>query len=244
MGSSGCEMGKETVMSDSRGEAIGYSIVRNTRSSRIRIAVYADGRVVVRCPPGIAPASIDSFVEENTEWIAKTLSRMKSEPTRIVTLRHGASIPLFGKDYTVVFDDEGPARGRIEGKNVRFNGKGIDSRAALGMLFRFYETELQAYLLDRIEDMERLTGLAASSYRVRAYKSKWGSCSPEGVVSFNLKLAAFQSEVVDYVIIHELCHLRHRNHSKAFWRLVGKYMEDVQERRARLRREAKKHEFV
>jgi predicted metal-dependent hydrolase len=127
---------------------------------------------------------------------------------------------------------------------VRFNGKGIDGKAALRTLFRFYETELQAYLLDRIEDMERLTGLAAVSYRVRAYKSKWGSCSPEGVVSFNLKLAAFQSEIVDYVIIHELCHLRHRNHSKAFWRLVGKYMGDVQERRALLRREAKNHEFV
>ncbi len=240
----GCEMGRETGGSDSRGEAIGYSVVRNTRSSRIRIAVYPDGRVVVRCPPGIAPASVDSFVEENAEWIAKTLSKMKSEPTRTVTLRNGASIPLFGKDYKVVFDDEGPAGGRIEGGNVRFNGKGVGGKAALGMLFQFYETELQAYLLDRIEDMERLTGLAASSYRVRAYKSKWGSCSPEGVVSFNLKLAAFKPEIVDYVIIHELCHLRHRNHSRAFWRLVGKYVEDVQERRASLRREAKYHEFV
>lgn len=222
----------------------GYSVVRNTRSSRIRIAVYPDGRVVVRCPPEVAPESVVSFVEENAEWIAKTLSRMKREPARLVSLRHGASIPLFGNDYTVVFDDEGPEGGRIEGGSIRFNGKAADSRTALGMLFRFYETELQAYLVDRIEFMEKLTGLAASSYRVRAYKSKWGSCSPEGVVSFNLKLAAFPSEVVDYVIIHELCHLKHRNHSKAFWKLVGKYIDDVHERRALLRREARNHEFA
>ena len=217
-----------------------YTIVWSSRSTRIRIAVYPNGNVVVRCPRQVRRSEVEAFVTNNREWIRKSIRSMKSEPSRLVVLEEGALIPLFGREYLVVVDGRG--HGKIEGRRVHFSSDEIEKRSARAVLFEFYERKLETYLHAKIAEKEKLTGLSAASYRIRDYKSRWGSCSPEGVISFNLKLAAFPADVVDYVIVHELCHLRHRSHSKRFWNLVSSYL-DSDRMRAELRREARYNEF-
>lgn len=221
-------------------QKVEYSIVWRSRSTRIRIAVYPNGNVVVRCPRQVRRTEVEAFVTKNRDWIRKSIASMKNEPSRLVVLQEGSLIPLFGKEYRVVVDGRG--RGRIEGKKVHFSSAEIKQLSAKAVLFDFYERKLESYLQAKIAEKEKLTGLSAKSYRIRNYKSRWGSCSPEGVISFNLKLAAFPTDVVDYVIVHELCHLRHRSHSKRFWNLVSRYL-DSDRMRAELRREARYNDF-
>ena len=222
---------------------IPYRIMRNTRSRRIRIAVYPNGDVIVRCPPGIHRKTVDEFILDNAEWVMKSVGRMRSEPARLILLEDGAVIPLFGRDYKVEMDRNAGA-GRLEGNSIRFNPSLLRAGDGRPVLFEFYRRQLENYLTGRLTDFEGETGLSARSYAIREYRSKWGSCSPEGKISFNLKLAAFPSRIVDYVIVHELCHLKYRNHSARFWKLVTKYMPDASEARTDLRREARYNEFA
>lgn len=217
-----------------------YSIVWSGRSTRIRIAVYPNGDVVVRCPRHVKKAEVEAFVAKNREWIRKSVASMKNQPSRLVVLADGALIPLFGREYKAIVDGRG--NGKVEGKRIHFSSVELESRPAQSVLFEFYEEKLKSYLLEKISEKEKLTGLSAKSYRIKNFKSRWGSCSPEGVISFNLKLAAFPKEVVDYVIVHELCHLRHRSHSRRFWNLVSRYL-DSDKMRAELRREARYNDF-
>lgn len=224
-------------------EVIEYSIVRSRRSRRMRIAVYPNGDVVVRCPPQAPRAMVDRFVTDNAPWISRSVGRMRSQPTRLIVIDDGALVPLFGMDYRVQLDSRRGSGGEIRGSTIHFHADEVSRRSGRQVLFEFYEKQLERYLLRRISEKEELTGLSARSYRIREYRSKWGSCSAQGVVSFNLKLAAFPADVIDYVIVHELCHLKTREHSKGFWRLVSRYVDDVGSARASLKREARYNDF-
>ena len=79
-------------------------------------------------------------------------------------------------------------------------------------------------LLERIHFWAELTGLRPRAVSFRSQRSRWGSCSSQGRIVLNLKLIVFEPQGIDYVIVHELCHLAHLNHSKNFWTLVSKYI--------------------
>lgn len=95
--------------------------------------------------------------------------------------------------------------------------------------------ELEEFVKDLITKYEKITGLYSSSLRFRSVKTYWGSCSPSGVISFNTHLVYAPSEAVEYVVVHELCHLRYRGHGPRFWALVHKYFPRANEMRKVLR---------
>lgn len=84
----------------------------------------------------------------------------------------------------------------------------------------FYGNKLVEYLKINIEKYRKILGVKPVKVTVRNQKSRWGSCSAKGNLNFNFRLAMVPYDIVDYVIVHELCHLRHMNHSKEFWELV------------------------
>lgn len=217
---------------------IGYTVRRNSRSRRIRIAVYPEGDVVVRCPTATPSYQIDRFVRKNAAWLERSLEKMRNEPRRLIRLGEGATIPLFGNDYTVVGLQEGGS-GAVRGNFAYFSNACFSEERAGKALLDFYRLKLQHYLMEHVTDYERITGLTAESYGLKVYRSKWGSCSPEDRITFNVKLAAFPVHVVDYVIFHELCHIRYKNHSKSFWNLVSRYVDDLPFARKELRLHAR-----
>ncbi len=216
-----------------------YTVVRSGRSRRIRMAVYPDGSIVVRCPPSMPESRVDRFVSDNRAWLSRNLEKLAARPSVKVELRDGAEIPLFGTPYTAILDGSGT--GAVDGSSIHFGR--VDAGMEREVLFDFYRRELEDYLSSALPSYELLTGLHAASYRVREYRSRWGSCSPGGVLSFNLKLAAFDRSIIDYVVVHELCHLKHSNHSGSFWRLVGRYLDGYEGARKALREAARYHQF-
>ncbi len=93
-----------------------------------------------------------------------------------------------------------------------------------------------AVLPGRVEYFSALTGLTPASVRVTGAKTRFGSCSARGGVCFSFRLMDYPDEAVDYVVLHELCHLRHRDHGAAFYRLIERYMPDYKRRAAMLKR--------
>jgi hypothetical protein len=89
--------------------------------------------------------------------------------------------------------------------------------------------QARAYIPGRVKILADRNNFNYNSVRVKKLKSRWGSCSSKGNLSFNYKLLYFKSKIIDYVIIHELCHLKEMNHSKRFWSLVESLFPDYKE---------------
>lgn len=91
-------------------------------------------------------------------------------------------------------------------------------------------------ILERLEFWNRVYGFSWKSVAIRNQKTRWGSCSRRGTLSFNYRLILLAPELLDYVVVHELCHLKEFNHSRAFWELVGRGIPDWRARRAELKK--------
>jgi predicted metal-dependent hydrolase len=109
----------------------------------------------------------------------------------------------------------------------------IDAQKAYISLYR---KQTASFVTRQLTYWNSLYGFSWSAISVRKQKSRWGSCSRSGRLSFNYKISLLPVDLADYIIVHELCHLREFNHKKTFWALVERAIPDYKERRARLNR--------
>ncbi|REE81536.1 hypothetical protein A8990_11861 [Paenibacillus taihuensis] len=113
---------------------------------------------------------------------------------------------------------------------------GLDEEELRQRLKKFYFASCKKVVLERIQGYQKQLKVMPKSVEIVASATKWGSCSSSKQLTFNYRLAMAPVEVIDYVIIHELCHLLHMNHDRSFWRKVGSIMPDYKEKEAFLAR--------
>lgn len=94
----------------------------------------------------------------------------------------------------------------------------------------------RALVMERIEYFNRIFGFGFGRVAIRNQKTRWGSCSRKGNLNFNVKMLLLPQYLIDYIVVHELCHLKHLNHSKQFWELVAKVIPDYAARKNELRK--------
>lgn len=221
---------------------IPYRLRYSARAKRIRIVV-TPGLVELVVPRRADEALAREFVESKGRWLlAKTRAlrdrSLEPLPPRFVD---GARVLLSGRHLALRVDtaDAGPPVS-CHGAALRIGlprGLGDDERETRARHL------VVSWLGERaLADAELYVGRHAprickspSSLRIGNQKTLWGSCSPRDVISLNWRLVAAPAEVFEYVVVHELCHLRQRNHGPRFWRLVERLMPDYRERRAWLR---------
>ncbi|MCB1187427.1 M48 family metallopeptidase [bacterium] len=206
-----------------------HEIVRSARRRRISLEVRHDRRVILRLPSHISDEEGQRFLASRVDWVLRSQNEMLSrEHGRLpVHMEQGGSMPWLGRDYTVelqpgiepsVTDDglmllPAPANASPEMQQhcIRL---GID---------RLIDREAMPYIGARLRELSERTGLQGTTLVLKDYRSRWGSCSNTGTITLNRRLMLCRPDVVDYVIVHELCHLRHLNHGKRFWQLVEKH---------------------
>ena len=117
-------------------------------------------------------------------------------------------------------------KGAISQMNYYSNALEQAERRRLSALENRYRSAAKDYFAKRVAYYHTLTGGVYHTIMIRDQKSRWGSCSSRGTLSFNYRLMFAPPKVLDYVVVHELCHLTHMNHSKDFWNMVGRIMPD------------------
>ena len=132
----------------------------------------------------------------------------------------------------------GPNRGRAErrGTTLRVSTASLGDDELRALIERWYRREAATHLAGRVEHYSPRLDVRPSKVSIRGQRSRWGSCSGKGTVSLNWRLMMVPGELVDYVVVHELCHLRHMDHSPQFWALVGGTIPDYRQRRRRAQR--------
>ena len=223
--------------------AVPYRLRRSRRARRLRITVQADGVDVV-APLRAGTHEIGAFVERHRDWVLAKVSALQQTlqahqgPARLAA---GGRILWRGQwvDLSVV-----PVKGsRL---SVR-QGSGFEVRLPALMPEDAREPAVEAALrrwlkgaalADAWRWVERhgpRHGLVPSAVRVKEHKHLWGSCSSKGAINLNWRLILAPEAVFEYVVVHELCHLRERHHQPAFWRLVGEVLPSFEAQRGWLR---------
>lgn len=194
-------------------------MVRNPRARRYLLRLRPDGTPCVTIPRGGSAAAAREFVERNRPWLERQWQAMASRPRTSSELRTGSTI-LFRGDTVPI---ESTETGQIRVGNETLLDPGGNLRPAIERHFRqLAARELPARLLE----LANQHGFSVSRITVRAQRSRWGSCSRRATVSLNWRLIQTPPHVRDYIILHELAHLRQMNHSSRFWAEVERLCPD------------------
>ncbi len=198
-------------------------------------------RVLVKLVPGrglevVVPKQFDtSFVPdilaEKRLWIERTKAKMEARGTDLSgqppDLPDTIDFQAMGRTYTVhYFDRAGRISVMENGPRLMVNGPHGEYVALLDALRQFTVHKAREFILPKLGRMSRELNLSYTALRVRRQKTRWGSCSGKGTISVNAKLLFLPMELVNQLLLHELCHTRHMNHSARFWALVKSHEPD------------------
>lgn len=208
------------------------------RSRSLRVSVLPDGTLKVTTPTRYSERQIEQFLEHHRGWIERQLARLQARKP----LAPAGSVSVFGKTFQLKteFSREHPIGIRLEGQQLIINTLTPDtnpeSPAAKKQLDRFLKLTATHYLTQRTTDLAAVMKTSFTKLTLREQTTRWGSCSNRGSLNFNWRLVHFPTEIIDYVIIHELAHRTHMNHSRAFWNLVAQFDPEHSKHRGWLKR--------
>jgi predicted metal-dependent hydrolase len=236
-----------TIRVDSRQLSLGSTAIRYTvrRSSRrrktIEIAVDPCQGLVVAAPWSATDDEVANILRRRAAWILRRFERLGdgeaiSAPREWVS---GEAVLYLGRNYRLRITDAADASDpsvRLTGGWLEVSVPGRTRQATASAVHRWYRQRAAQKLAERVAFFAPKVGVHARRVLIRSQRRRWASCGPDGVLRFNWRLILAPLSLIDYVVVHELCHLRHPGHDGPFWRCVAAVLPDYQTRREALRR--------
>lgn len=218
-------------------EVLDYRLVRSRRRS-LTIIVHRDGAVEVRAPLRLAQRDIDAFLAERAEWIRRKQGEFaRTPPPPPTEYRDGAAIPFLGESLVLAVAT-GRARTWSEpGRLCVRVADPSDEALVRERVMTWYRHQAERLMPERLAALWPKLATWRVPYpelRYRWMRSRWGSCSRDAKISLNVQLVKAPLTCIDYVVAHELCHLREFNHSARFYALLTELMPDWEQQRERL----------
>ena len=219
---------------------IRYQVIRRRRATA-DIVIERDGSIVVRAPETIPDERIEDMVEAKRLWIYKNLAEWRDlNATRVLReYKNGEGFLYLGRSYRLLLVAE--QNEPLLLKNGRFSLRrdlvDAGSIAAAQSAFRdYYIARGQERISRRVNYYAPKVGVTPRALSVRELGNRWASCSPTGDLSFHWKCMMAPQTIIDYIVVHELCHFHHLDHTDAFWNEVDKVIPNYGERKEWLRK--------
>jgi len=213
-------------------------VIKTKRKRSASIDVVGEC-VQLRVPVTLSDERIRDLVTKRTAWIkSKLRSEAQRPPVKPREYVSGESFPYLGKNYRLkVIKGDVPSVKMKNGYLVTTiaEAETEKSEQIKPMLEGWYRSHAERRLKEKADRFSKIIGVSPSSISVTSYKSRWGSCSSKGDISFNWKIIRAPHRLIDYVVVHELCHLLELNHSTKYWKHVARYVPDWRECRHLLR---------
>ncbi len=199
---------------------------------------FVEGELTVRVPYGCPNKQINEFIVSNTGWIRKNLDEQNKRIGLPRSFEQGERIRLLGQEYTInyVISDSyfKPFLDRsLLNVAVQEHSTMIYKQAQVN---GFIDALALETVTDCMERMSALVGRKPAKVTLRSMTSRWGSCSTSGNISINCKVVQFPVECIEYVCVHELCHMDHMDHSEQFWAQVERFCPDWKKLRDQMKR--------
>lgn len=215
-------------------------VKRKRRQRNISLRIYPDGKIKLSCAVGISRWQLSEFVRENELFLKNSIKKVASFQQRYPQKKFESGEPflIFGERIELQIIWSWSSRVKIQLLPTQIEmvakvGASLDERRTA--LFKFLKARAVLELESDLKLWSQHMGLFPRKFSVRGQRTLWGSCSARGHIQLNWKLIAAPREVREYVVIHELAHLAHLNHSKVFWALVNKHCPDFESHKQWLR---------
>ncbi|MBN1451926.1 MAG: M48 family metallopeptidase [Anaerolineales bacterium] len=209
-----------------------HKLVRSKRRT-LSLVVESDGTLTVRASLRMKEADIRRFIEAKADWIERKQARVRDEARAPRQYVDGETFWYLGKAIPLrLIPHQRPAlvMGSVF-KLAKSAQPGAES-----VFTAWYRQQARRVLTERVSYFARNHDLRPGKLRISSARTRWGSCSAKGTLSFTWRLVLAPPEVIDYVVVHELCHLKVMNHSEAFWAQVERILPDYHLRRKWLKK--------
>jgi predicted metal-dependent hydrolase len=185
---------------------------------------------IVRAPKRTSLSQIEKFLYQKKTWILNKLNYLESiTPTNSKrSFSNGQKLLLLGKEIQIMEIPSPGKRIQLDYSNGTFNirlpqnfDSNLHRKKLKNHFIKFYKQYALDIIRNRVGEFSSRMGISPSDVKIRTYKSRWGACKDDGTLIFNWKLIQAPIEIVDYVIVHELSHLKYMNHSAQYWEIVS-----------------------
>jgi len=216
------------------GETIRFEIQYKNRTS-FGITIDGYGNVEVQAPKGTSDDRVIQLLEEKWAIIQQKIQEMNDRlqgPQKKV-YEYGESFLYLGNAYPIqIFEDNDIQQDHVVFKEEKLHiyVKQHDIEKIKQSLKRFYYQQSKSLVEKSIASYQSSFKMKPRSIRITDSKTTWGTCDSQRQLTFNWRLAMAPRDVIDYVVVHEMCHMLHLNHDRSFWRLVGKIMPDYKDK--------------
>jgi len=215
---------RETTLA---GHPVEYEVRRSEDATEPRVDIDIRGVQVIL--PEESDESPEALLSDNLNWVLETKRKYDTyrerAPDRL--FEPGETFPYLGDDHEIVVEPR-PAHGVGNGE-IRLRQSAVDQSSLKRVLENFYRTRAREHLTDRATAFADSMELSYDRIELRNQRTRWGSCSTNGVLSFNWRLVMAPPDVIDYVVVHELAHLRESDHNDRFWELVEMEIPEYRE---------------
>ena len=230
-----------------KNETIEVHIIRSKRKTAC-LRIQPDGTVEVRGPRVMPDAFVRDFVLAKADWILQKQKEVAEHQSkkRIHTYQSGDVFLYLGEEYVLTLVATGRKRVELLKDCVESLGAQVEAmhrnklilyttsfeaKAVEKQLKEWYKKQAATYITSRVEHYAQLIPGEYTGITMENRKGRWGSCSNTGELTFNWRLILAPEGIIDYVVVHELCHLKHMDHSPAYWKAVGSVLSDYKVRR-------------
>lgn len=220
---------------------IEYSVKRGKRKKTLAINVTPAAQVVVLAPEFVSGEIIKTIVTKKARWILKKQEYFKKLGTLFPEKEFisGEGVLFVGRRHRLKVKrmlKESSDGAKLTGRRIFVSvGKNLDAQESKekirDILTRWYFSQATRIIKQRVNRYSKLLNMAPREVVIKNQKKRWGSCGGNGVLRFNWKIVMAPISIVDYIVVHELCHLKIKSHSAEFWRLISLALPDYQKRR-------------
>ena len=216
---------------------ISFYPVYSPHRQTVEIAVEAPGKVIVTAPEGRTDDELIQVVTKKAYWITQQLYQLKSvrfQPV-IREMVNGESLLYLGRNYRLeleLFPSLKKADVRLDHGVFKIQAPSMEPDYLRSHLIEWYRFKAREKVEARIRYYAPKLGVTPTDIHIKDQKKRWGSCTKDGVLYFNWRCVLAPSPVLDYVVVHELCHLLEKQHSSRFWALLRTAMPEYETRKA------------
>jgi predicted metal-dependent hydrolase len=220
-----------------------YTVKRSPRARHVRLTVSAESGLSVVIPKRFDAKKIPAILQSKENWIAKKLEQVAErrrffEPELAVRLPVELSLRAVGQEWSIAYREDSSKAGlwlRADGGSLCISGRELERAAVVAKLKEWLREKMREDVFPLVHSIADECGFSYRAILVKSQRTRWASCSSRKNLSLNTKLLFLPPELVRYVIVHELCHTVHLNHSAKFWRLVARHEAAYEDLHRRLR---------
>jgi hypothetical protein len=218
-----------------------FTIRESPRAKRVTLKVSVRHGLEVVIPPGFSRRQVIQFLHSKQDWIQQAFRKIQAaaapldQPRELPTTIHFPAVNLIFTVAYAFFAQPGLELVHHDPVNLQISGNTRDLAAGRNLLQRWLQHQGRVHLIPWLARLSSEIGFACRRVQIRNQKTRWGSCSSLGTISLNQNLLFLRPPLVRYLLIHELCHTVHLNHSASFYRLLAQFSPDYQTLRTELR---------